>query len=38
VLAEGDLNPVRCLRNGAIVLDVRLRIERRTRVEPVTTW
>jgi len=37
-LAEADLNPVRCLPSGAIVLDARVRIERQVRAESVTTW
>jgi len=37
-LVEVDLNPVRCLPDGAVVLDMRLRVERRSRVESVTRW
>jgi hypothetical protein len=37
-LVEADLNPVRCLPEGARVLDMRLRLERRRRPAPVTTW
>jgi ATP-grasp domain len=37
-VVETDLNPVRCLTNGCVVLDMRLRIERRRPVERVQTW
>ena len=37
-LVEADLNPVRCMTSGAVVLDMRLRIEHRRRVERVKTW
>ena len=37
-MVEADLNPVRCTTNGCIVLDMRLRIERRRPVERVKTW
>ena len=37
-LVEVDLNPVRCLPDGALVLDMRLRVERRSRAESVTRW
>ncbi len=37
-LVEVDLNPVRCLPDGALVLDMRLRVERRLRGESVTRW
>ena len=37
-LVEVDLNPVRCLPDGAVVLDMRLRVERRSRAESVTRW
>ncbi len=37
-LVEVDLNHVRCLPDGALVLDMRLRVERRSRAEPVTRW
>ena len=37
-IAEADLNPVRCMTNGCLVLDMRLRIERRRPVERVKTW
>ena len=37
-LVEVDLNPVRCLPDGAVVLDMRLRVERRPRAESVTRW
>jgi acyl-CoA synthetase (NDP forming)/GNAT superfamily N-acetyltransferase len=37
-VVETDLNPVRCLTRGCIVLDMRLRIEHRRPVERVQTW
>jgi acyl-CoA synthetase (NDP forming) len=37
-LVEVDLNPVRCLPEGALVLDMRMRVERRPRAEAVTRW
>ena len=37
-LVEVDLNPVRCLPDGALVLDMRLRVERRLRAQSVTRW
>ncbi len=37
-LVEADLNPVRCTTNGCVVLDMRLRIERRRAVERLETW
>ena len=37
-LVEVDLNPLRCLPAGALVLDMRLRVERRSRAESVTRW
>ena len=37
-VVEADLNPVRCMTNGCVVLDMRLRIERQRRVERVKTW
>ncbi|HYN52320.1 MAG TPA: acetate--CoA ligase family protein, partial [Thermoleophilaceae bacterium] len=37
-VVETDLNPVRCMTSGCIVLDTRLRIERRRPVERVKTW
>ena len=35
---EADLNPVRCMTSGCLVLDMRLRIEHRHPVERVKTW
>jgi acyl-CoA synthetase (NDP forming)/GNAT superfamily N-acetyltransferase len=35
---ETDLNPVRCMTHGCVVLDMRLRIEHRRPVERVKTW
>ena len=37
-VVETDLNPVRCMTNGCIVLDMRLRIEPRRPAERVKTW
>ena len=37
-LVEADLNPVRCVTNGCVVLDMRLRIEPLRPVERVKTW
>ena len=37
-IAEADLNPVRGMANGCVVLDMRLRIERRRATERVKTW
>jgi acetate---CoA ligase (ADP-forming) len=37
-LVEVDLNPVRCLPDGALVLDMRMRAESRPRPESVTRW
>ena len=37
-VVETDLNPVRCMTNGCVVLDMRLRIEHRRPVERVQTW
>jgi acetate---CoA ligase (ADP-forming) len=37
-IVEADLNPVRCMTKGCIVLDMRLRIQRRLRSEPIKTW
>jgi len=37
-LVEVDLNPVRCLPDGALELDMRMRVERRARPESVTRW
>jgi acyl-CoA synthetase (NDP forming) len=37
-LVEADLNPVRCMTNGCVVLDTRLRIEPRRPAERVKTW
>ena len=37
-VVETDLNPVRCMTNGCVVLDMRLRIEHRRPVERVKTW
>ena len=37
-VVEADLNPVRCTTTGCVVLDARLRIERRRPIERVKTW
>jgi acyl-CoA synthetase (NDP forming)/RimJ/RimL family protein N-acetyltransferase len=37
-VVETDLNPVRCMSTGCVVLDMRLRIEHRRPVERVKTW
>ena len=37
-VVEADLNPVRCMKNRCVVLDMRLRIERQRPVERVKTW
>jgi acetate---CoA ligase (ADP-forming) len=37
-VVEADLNPVRCMTGGCLVLDTRLRIEHRRPAERVKTW
>jgi acyl-CoA synthetase (NDP forming)/GNAT superfamily N-acetyltransferase len=37
-VVETDLNPVRCMTSGCVVLDMRLRIEHQRPVERVKTW
>jgi acetate---CoA ligase (ADP-forming) len=37
-VVEADLNPIRCLATGCVVLDTRLRIESRGPIERVKTW
>jgi acetate---CoA ligase (ADP-forming) len=37
-VVEADLNPVRCMASGCLVLDTRLRIEHRRPTERVKTW
>jgi len=37
-VVEADLNPVRCMTHGCLVLDMRLRLEHRRPVERVKTW
>ena len=37
-VVEADLNPIRCMTTGCVVLDTRLRIERRGPIERVKTW
>jgi len=37
-IVEADLNPVHAMADGALVLDMRLRVERRPPVPSVRTW
>jgi acyl-CoA synthetase (NDP forming)/GNAT superfamily N-acetyltransferase len=37
-VVEADLNPVRCMTDGCVVLDMRLRVEHRHPAERVKTW
>jgi acyl-CoA synthetase (NDP forming) len=37
-VVEADLNPTRCTATGCVVLDTRVRIERRGPIERVKTW
>jgi acyl-CoA synthetase (NDP forming)/RimJ/RimL family protein N-acetyltransferase len=37
-VVEADLNPVRCMTTGCVVLDMRLRIEPRRPIERIKTW
>jgi acyl-CoA synthetase (NDP forming)/GNAT superfamily N-acetyltransferase len=37
-VVEADLNSVRCMTSGCVVLDMQLRIEHRQPVERVKTW
>jgi acyl-CoA synthetase (NDP forming)/RimJ/RimL family protein N-acetyltransferase len=37
-VVEADLNPVRCMTSGCLVLDMRLRIEHRPPIDRVKTW
>ena len=37
-VVEADLNPVRCMTSGCLVLDMRLRIEHRHPIDRVKTW
>jgi acyl-CoA synthetase (NDP forming) len=37
-IVETDLNPVRCMTNGCVVLDMRLRLAPRRPAERVKTW
>jgi acyl-CoA synthetase (NDP forming)/GNAT superfamily N-acetyltransferase len=37
-VVETDLNPVRCMTDGCVVLDMSLRVEHRRPVERVQTW
>jgi acetate---CoA ligase (ADP-forming) len=37
-VVEADLNPIRCMTTGCVVLDMRLRVERRGPIDRVKTW
>ena len=37
-VVEADLNPVRCMAGGCLVLAMRLRIEHRRPADRVKTW
>jgi acyl-CoA synthetase (NDP forming)/RimJ/RimL family protein N-acetyltransferase len=37
-IAEADLNPVRCMPQGCLTLDMRVRVEPRAAAERVKTW
>ena len=37
-IVEADLNPVRCMPSGCVVLELRLRTERPRAVERIKTW
>ncbi|MDA0161344.1 acetate--CoA ligase family protein [Solirubrobacter ginsenosidimutans] len=37
-IVEADLNPVRCMPKGCVVLDLRMRIARQQPIERVKTW
>ena len=37
-IVDADLNPVRCMANGCVALDMRLRVERPRPTERVKTW
>ncbi len=37
-VVEADLNPVRCMTSGCLVLDMRVRIEHRRPIDRVKTW
>jgi acetate---CoA ligase (ADP-forming) len=37
-VVEADLNPVRCMTSGCLVLDLRMRIEHRRPTDRVKTW
>ena len=37
-VVEADLNPIRCMTTECVVLDTRLRIERRGPIERMKTW
>ncbi|MGO9495098.1 MAG: GNAT family N-acetyltransferase, partial [Solirubrobacteraceae bacterium] len=37
-IVEGDLNPVRCMAKGCVVLDMQLRVERPRPTDRIKTW
>ena len=37
-VVEADLNPIRCMTTGCVMLDTRVRIERQGPIERVKTW
>jgi acyl-CoA synthetase (NDP forming) len=37
-IVEADLNPVQAMAKGAMVLDMRLRVQRPRRLAAVKTW
>ena len=37
-VVEADLNPVRCMSEGCIVIDTRVRVEHRRVLDRVKTW
>ena len=37
-IVEADLNPVRCMPKGCVVLDLRMRIARQRPTERIKTW
>ena len=37
-IVETDLNPVRCMSEGCIVIDTRIRVEHRRALDRVKTW
>jgi hypothetical protein len=37
-VVEADLNSVRCMTDGCVVLDMQLRLEHRRRADRAKTW